>query len=151
LKGDQLEQAETEFKNELKLNPQNFTAMYKLATVLIERSNPEAAAGLLTKLLPAHPESAEVHYQLGRAEAQLGQSEAAIRDFTFVVKDSEAGEPEMKRQSFYQLAQLYRRAQRPEESRLALNTFVRLKQQADEQRGQKLQDKLKRHTESEAQ
>jgi hypothetical protein len=54
---------------------------------------------------------------------------------------------ETVRQSYYQLAQLYRRAQQPEEARLALNEFARLKQQSDVEQEQKLEDKLKRSTE----
>jgi hypothetical protein len=48
------------------------------------------------------------------------------------------------RQSYYQLAQLYRRQQKTEESKAALENFMRLKQQADAQQAQRLQDKIKR-------
>ena len=37
-----------------------------------------------------------------------------------------------------------RRQQKPEESKAALDNFMRLKQQADAQQAQRLQDKLKR-------
>ncbi len=45
LKQNQLSQAETEFQNELKVDPESVTAMYKLAVVSLERSKPEVAAG----------------------------------------------------------------------------------------------------------
>ena len=48
------------------------------------------------------------------------------------------------RQSYYQLAQLYRRQQKPEESRAALDAFLKLKEKADAQQAQNLQDKLRR-------
>jgi hypothetical protein len=41
--------------------------------------------------------------------------------------------------------------QKPEESRLALNSFLRLKQEADQRQDQKLEDKMKRSTELQAQ
>jgi hypothetical protein len=47
------------------------------------------------------------------------------------------------RQSYYQLAQVYRRVQRPEESRQALDAFLKLKKQADADEAQKLAAKLK--------
>jgi hypothetical protein len=46
------------------------------------------------------------------------------------------------------LAQLYRRAQRPDDSKAALDSFMRLKQEADAAQSQKLQDRLKRSPES---
>ena len=97
--------------------------------------------------LREHPESREARYQLGRAEAQLGQTDAAISDLSQVAKALGPIEAETLQQCYYQLAQLYRRAQRPEESRIALNTFARLKQQADLEQERKLEDKLKRSTE----
>lgn len=146
-KQNNLGYAEAEFQAELNIEPQNYTAMYKLATVSIERSKPEIAVALLNQILREHPESRAAYYELGRAEAQLGKTEDAIRDFSITVNGAASVDPEILRQSYYQLAQLYRRAQRPEESRIALNEFVRLKQQADSEQDQKLQDKLKRSTE----
>jgi tetratricopeptide (TPR) repeat protein len=143
-KQNHLEQAEAEFQRELDLNPQDFTAMYKLGAISIERSKPDVGKQLLTRVLEKHPESREAHYQRGRAEAQLGDNQAAITDFAAVISGSGAADPEMNRQSYYQLAQLYRRTQQPEQARLALSSFRRLKEQADLQQQQKLEDKLKR-------
>jgi tetratricopeptide (TPR) repeat protein len=143
-KQNQLPQAEEEFQAEIKGDPEDTTAMYKLAVVSIERSKPEVAVQLLAQVLARTPHSADAHYQLGRAQAQLGQSEAAIESFNLALTDSGDARGETVRQTYYQLAQLYRRVQRPEESRAALNSFLRLKQEADAEQTQKLQDKLKR-------
>ena len=51
---------------------------------------------------------------------------------------------ETLRQSYYQLSQLYRRVQKPEESRAALDSFMKLKQQADAEQSQRLQDMMNR-------
>jgi hypothetical protein len=75
----------------------------------------------------------------------MGNSEVAIQNFQSAVADSgQNNESETLRLSYYQLAQLYRRTQHPQESRAALDSFMRLKQQADADQAQKLQDKLKR-------
>jgi tetratricopeptide (TPR) repeat protein len=150
-KQNHLEQAEAAFQAELKLNPQNPTAIYDLAVVEIERSKPDAAVPLLKQALGMHPESVEPRYQLARAEAQLGQTDAAIQDFEAVVKSSGPKGPETLRQSYYQLSQLYRRTKQPEQARLALDSFVRLKQQADAEQDQKLEDKLKRSSSMQSQ
>jgi tetratricopeptide (TPR) repeat protein len=143
-KQNDLVKAESEFQNELKTDPESLSSMYKLAVVSIERSKPEVSVELLSQVLGKTSHRANAHYQLGRAEAQLGNTEAAIQNFTSAVSDSGESDTETLRQSYYQLAQLYRRQQKYDQSRAALDAFMRLKQQADAQQSQKLQDKLKR-------
>jgi tetratricopeptide (TPR) repeat protein len=144
-KQNQLPKAETEFQNELQIDSESVSSMYKLGVVSIERSKPEIAVKLLTEVLTRSPKYPDANYQLGRAEAQTGNTSAAIKNFSDAVANQKA-DPETLRQSYYQLAQLYRRAKKMDESQAALSAFVRLKQQADAQQSQKLQDKLSRAT-----
>ncbi len=74
----------------------------------------------------------------------MGNVDEAVASFKAAVADSRGSDAETLRQSYYQLAQLYRRQQKPEESRAALDAFLRLKQQQDAEQAQNLQDKLKR-------
>ena len=147
-KQNQLEKAESSFQDELKIDAESLSSMYKLAIVSLERSKPETTVSLLQDLLHRSPGYPGADYQLGRAEAQLGQVDAAIASFNAVLADKRPIDPETRRQSYYQLAQLYRRAQRPEESQAALDSFMKLKQDADAQQAQKLEDKLKRSPEA---
>jgi tetratricopeptide (TPR) repeat protein len=147
-KQNQLEKAEAAFGDELKIDSESLSSQYKLAVVSMERSKPETTVSMLKELLRRSPKFPDAQYQLGRAQAQLGQVEAAIGSFKAAVADAGQGDSETIRQSYYQLAQLYRRAQRPEDSRAALDSFMRLKQQADADQAQKLQDKLKRSPEA---
>jgi tetratricopeptide (TPR) repeat protein len=144
LEQNQLASAETEFQQELKIDPENTDVMYKLALVSVERSKTEIAVELLRKVLERTPHSAAAEYQLGRAQAQMGNVDEAVASFKAAVADSRGSDAETLRQSYYQLAQLYRRQQKPEESRAALDAFLRLKQQQDAEQAQNLQDKLKR-------
>jgi tetratricopeptide (TPR) repeat protein len=146
-KENQLDKAESAFQDELKIDGESLSAMYKLAVVSLERSKPETTLALMNGLLRRAPNYPDAQYQLGRAEAQLGQVNAAIVSFKAAV-DQGQGDSEARRQSYYQLAQLYRRAQRPEESQAALESFMRLKQEADAAQAQKLEDKMKRSTEA---
>lgn len=141
---NQLEKAETEFQNELKNDPESVSAMYKLAVVSIERSKAVTATRLLADVLRRNPNYPDARYQMGRAEAQLGNVQDAINNFSAVVAQPAHSDPESLRQSYYQLAQLYRREQKTEESKAALDSFLRLKQQADAEQAQRLQDKMKR-------
>jgi tetratricopeptide (TPR) repeat protein len=145
-KQNQLEKAEAAFQDELKIDPQSISSLYKLAVVSLERSKPAVTVSLLSEVLRQSPEYRDAHYEKGRAEAQLGEVSAAIDDFKAEVARGDRADVESVRQSYYQLAQLYRRAQQPEESKAALDAFLRLKQQEDAAQAQKLQDKMKRST-----
>jgi tetratricopeptide (TPR) repeat protein len=141
---NQLAKAEEEFQNELKIDPDSTQSMYKLGVVSIERSKAEVAANLLAEVLKRTPHAADAEYQLGRANSQMGNVAEAVNNFKAAVADSSKSDSETVRQSYYQLAQLYRREQRPNESREALATFMHLKQQADAEQAEHLQDKLRR-------
>jgi len=145
---NQLAKAESEFQNQLKTDPESTETMYKLAVVSIERSKTDIASELLAEVLKRSPHSADAEYQLGRAQAQMGNVDAAVGNFQAAVRDSGKSDTETLRQSYYQLAQLYRRQQKPEQSRVALEAFLRLKQQADAEQSQNLQDKLRRAAQS---
>ena len=136
--------AETEFQTELQIDPHNTGAMYNLAVISIERSKVAVAVDLLTEVLRGAPNTTEALYQLGRAQALMSNYEGAAASFAAVVADPRKINAEMFRQSYYQLAQLYRRLHRPEDSKAALEAFVRLKQQADVAQNQKLEDKMKK-------
>lgn len=144
---NQLDKAEQAFQEELKVDPESLSSMYKLAVVSLERSKPEVTVTLLTQVLQASPNYRDTHYQKGRAEAQLGQVSEAIADFKAEVAKGDRGDAESLRQSYYQLAQLYRRAQQPEESKAALEAFLALKQKEDASQAQKLQEKVSRSAE----
>jgi tetratricopeptide (TPR) repeat protein len=143
-KQNQLDKAEAAFQEELKVDPESVSSMYKLAVVSLERSKPEVTVSLLSDVLQRSPAYRDAHYQKGRAEAQLGQVNEAIGDFKAEVAIGDRADAESLRQSYYQLAQLYRRAQQPEQSKAALEAFLRLKQKDDASQAQKLQDKVSR-------
>jgi superkiller protein 3 len=147
-KQNQLEKAESAFQDELKIDTESLSSMYKLGVVSLERAKPEITVAMIGEVLRRAPKYLDAHYQMGRAQAQLGQVDAAIASFSAAVADAGQTDRESLRQSYYQLAQLYRRAQQPEESKKALASFMQLKQQSDEAQAQKLEDKLKRAPEA---
>jgi superkiller protein 3 len=148
-KQNQLEKAELAFQDELKIDSNSLSSMYKLAVVSLERAKPEVTVSLVSEVLRRAPKYMDAHYQMGRAQAQLGHVDAAIASFNSAVADADQTDGESLKQSYYQLAQLYRRAQKPEESKVALDSFMRLKQQSDAAQTRKLEDKMKRAPEAE--
>lgn len=142
---NQLDQAEGAYQDELQIDPGSYDAMYKLGVVSMEKSKPEIAAKLLAEVLVRAPDSIETRYQLGRAEAQLGHYQEAVKDFSAVVAKPHDVDPETVRQAYYQLSRLYQHLHQAEESQVALNTFLQLKQKADAQQELKLKDKMLRN------
>ena len=71
---------EPQYRACLALTPDDLRLRYGLATFLREHGDGDAAGALLAAALPAHPDSAELHDQLGLAEAESGRfAEAAER------------------------------------------------------------------------
>jgi tetratricopeptide (TPR) repeat protein len=143
-KQNQLEPAESAFAQEVAIDPQSISVLYKLGAVSLERSKPQVAEEIMRRVLQASPGSIEAHYQLGRAQAQLAQYEGAIESFSFVTANNSRADKDILRQSYYQLSQLYRRSQKLDESKKALQVFLSMKQDVDSREDKKLQDKLKR-------
>jgi lipopolysaccharide biosynthesis regulator YciM len=139
-----LAKAETEFQNELKVDPESTESLYKLAVISLERSKTDVAAELFGTGAKTHASFGRCRISARASTGAMGNVDSAVTNFQAAVTDSGKSDTETLRQSYYQLAQLYRRQQKPEESRAALDSFMRLKQQADAQQSQNLQDKLRR-------
>jgi tetratricopeptide (TPR) repeat protein len=143
-KQNRLDMAETEFANELKIDPVNIAGIYKLGVVSLERSKPDVAAKLLKDVLRFYPNSIEGHYQLGRALAQLGDDEGAVAQFSAVVSQPKRSDPDVLKQSYYQLAHGYRKLHKMDEARAAMDNFQRLQKESEAKQQQSIDEKLKR-------
>lgn len=131
-KNGALNEADEAFAEELKLDPHSITALYHLGRMRVTRTDRGQVADgveLLKQALAQDPSMSQVEYYLGRGTAQLDQNEEAIRHYESAIKGDPDGD--VAQQSYYQLAHLYRQAKRPEEAKLSLENFTRLKKQAD--------------------
>ena len=72
---------ERQYRACLALTPDDLRLHYGLATFLRERGDGEAAVALLAPALLAHPDSAELHDQMGLAEAEIGRFAEAAEQF----------------------------------------------------------------------
>jgi lipopolysaccharide biosynthesis regulator YciM len=117
---------------------------YKLGVISFERSKPEVAAKLLKDVLRYYPNSIEAHYQLGRALAQMGDEAGAVAQFSAVVSQPKKADPDVLKQSYYQLAHGYRKMHKMEEARAAMDSFQRLQKESEARQQQTMDAKLKR-------
>jgi tetratricopeptide (TPR) repeat protein len=123
-------EAETAFRKELEIDPANVLAQYKLGVILVEKGEAVEGKRRIEAALKARPNLRNSDYNLGRAEMQLGDDQTALADFKKAVTGN--SEPEIIRQSWYQLGTILRRMHRAEEAQVAFANFQKLKDQEEE-------------------
>jgi tetratricopeptide (TPR) repeat protein len=147
-KGSQLDLAEAQFAKEVELDPDNPMALYYLGSLHVERDHPDEGVPLLRKALELDPSIADANYYLGRGEMATKDVDDAVVHFKKAIElaaSAKESGADLAERSWYQLAIGYRRLQRPEEARAALDEFQKLKQQMDVAREQNLEALKKRH------
>jgi tetratricopeptide (TPR) repeat protein len=133
---DQNDQAVATFKKELALTPGNPTAMYNLASAEVENGQAQEAIPILEKVVKVYNVPTQADYYLGRALATEGHYDEAAREF----QRATALTDEMQRRSYYELAQTYRHMGKTAEAHEAIATYQKLRQEADRQSAQQVED-----------
>jgi tetratricopeptide (TPR) repeat protein len=128
-KTSQLDLAEKTYETELQLNPGDLGATFNLGSIRVERGNSAAAIPLLEAVVKADPTRVDAYYFLGRGLADRGRDADAIAAFERVTSLQSRGE--MAEQSYYNLARLYRKAERRQDSQKAILAYQTLKAERD--------------------
>lgn len=74
-------EAEKQFEEATRLNPQAYQPHYGLARVYAELKQLPQAQAEFAAALKSDPDNVEVHYALARLCQQMGEKEAAAREF----------------------------------------------------------------------
>ena len=137
-KMNDLDQAQKAYAKELELSPQNPIAMYNLGSTDIDRGDHAAGVPLLEAMLERYRGAPVAEYYLGRGLAGEGKdAEAAER----LERSAQASpESEIGKRSYYELARLYRKMQRPADADKALQEYNRLREAQDKKNAQQVQD-----------
>jgi tetratricopeptide (TPR) repeat protein len=125
-----LPEAEAAFRRELEIDPNNILAQYKLGVMAVEKGDAAEGKKLIEGALKEKPGLLNADYNLGRAEMLLGDDTGAAEDFKRATQSN--SEPEIIRQSWYQLGTVLRRMHRTEEAQQAFATFQKLKDAEEE-------------------
>ena len=117
------EEAEAEFRKELRLNPADEKSKYHLAYLLLNRPPQVAeAVTLLKEVVRANPGYADARYQLGKALVEQGVLDEAIEHLEAAARaDSD------KDYIHYQLSIAYRRSSRVADADRELKRYRELK------------------------
>ncbi len=143
-----LDEADKALAEELQLDPDSLTALYHLGRLRVTRADHGQIAdgiALLKRALAQDPSMSQVEYYLGRGTAQLGDNAEALTHFENAIR-ADPGGPGAQ-QAYFQMAHLYRLMKRPDDARVALANFTRLRQLADADSKQKLQNRMARNAE----
>jgi tetratricopeptide (TPR) repeat protein len=138
-----LQDADDAYAEEIKIDPANAVAEYKLGSLRVtRRDDPASGVQFLQRALVLDPSLSDAHYYLGKGESQLGQNDLAIEQFRLAT-DAQ-GTEELRIMSWYQLATLYRNLHRSPEAGEALATFRRMKAARDQRQQSKFQERGRR-------
>ena len=123
-------EAEAAFRQELQIDPNNVLARYKLGVIAVEKGDAVTGKRLIEDALKDKPGLLNSDYNLGRAEMQLGNDQVAAELFRKAITGN--SEPEIVRQSWYQLGTVLRRMHRSQEAQQAFEMFQKLKDEEAE-------------------
>jgi tetratricopeptide (TPR) repeat protein len=140
---NKIPEAEEAFDEELKLDPHNVLATYKLGAIEAEKGDGAKAKELIEAAQRDKPNLPHIDYNLGRAEMLLNNDAAAAIHFERAVKTDT--DPDVVEQAWFQLGTAYRRLHRIDEARAALVTYQRLKDESAEKSQQALENYRKQH------
>jgi tetratricopeptide (TPR) repeat protein len=137
-----LQQADDAYAAEIKIDPGNTAALYKLGSLRVTRNDASSGLPLLQRALADDPQLSDAHYYLGKAEATLGNDEEAIEQYKLATVDKNA--EELRIMSWYQLAMLYRKEHRAPEAGEAMMRFRQMKAARDQRQQTHFQDTERR-------
>ncbi len=133
-----LDRAQKAYAKELELSPQNPIAMYNLGSTDVDRGDYAAGVPLLEAMLERYRGVPVAEYYLGRGLAGGGKDAEAAERLEHSAQASP--ESEIAKRSYYELARLYRKLQRPADADKALQEYNRLREAQDKKNAQQVQD-----------
>jgi tetratricopeptide (TPR) repeat protein len=113
------------YEQEVKLSPHNGIALYNLGKIQVERGDPQAGVSLLRQAVDAHASAAPADFYLGLGLSKLGKNQEAAE---WIERSLKASPSDFIRQSgYYELARVYQKLNRREDSQRALDELKKLK------------------------
>jgi len=140
-----LDAAAQAYREELRIDPLNVTAMYKLGSLQVQNQNPADGVQLLGEALRRDPSLSDAHYYLGSGLLSLDRTPDAVREFQLAI----AGDPSSDRamSAYYKLAQAYRQLHQTQAAQEAMQNFQRMRGQVKERQDSRAAQIVRKRTE----
>jgi tetratricopeptide (TPR) repeat protein len=137
-----LEDADAAYAEEIKNDPSNAVAHYKLGSLRVTRDDAASGVPLLDQALTLDSAITSAHYYLGKGYAALGKDDMAIEHFRLATDPRD--DEELRIMSWYQLAILYRNLHHSQEAAEALAVFRQMKTARDQRQASKFEEQGRR-------
>lgn len=113
------------YEQELKFNPHNGIALYNLGKIQVERGDPKEGVPLLEEAVHAHASLGPSSYYLGLGLSKLGKNQEAAEWMERSLQQNPSDF--IKQGAYYELARVYQRLNRKQDSLHALDELKKLK------------------------
>jgi Tfp pilus assembly protein PilF len=140
-----LDKAADAYREELRIDPNAVTAMYKLGSLLVQNQNAAEGVEFLRSALHHDSTLSDAHYYLGIGLLGSGHEEDAIGEFKQAITADPASDRAMT--SWYKLAQVYRQQHNTTEAQAALENFQRMRAAVKERQDSKTAQLVRKRTE----
>jgi tetratricopeptide (TPR) repeat protein len=141
-----LDRAAVAYREELHVDPDAATAMYKLGSLLVQQDQgAQEGIELLRVALRLDPSLTDAHYYLGVGLMATRKDEDAIGEFQRAI----AADPKSDRAmtSYYQLSQVYRKLHQAGEAQAALENFQRMRAEVKQRQDSKAAQLVRKRSE----
>lgn len=120
-----LDKAEAAYRDELTIDPNANTAMYKLGSLLVLNQNAGDGIPLLLDALRGDPSLTDAHYYLGTGLMATGDRQRAIHEFQLAIAADPGNDRAML--SYYKLARIYHGLGDGTDEEAAMQNFLRMR------------------------
>jgi tetratricopeptide (TPR) repeat protein len=141
-----LDAAAQAYREELHVDPDASTAMYKLGSLLVQQDQgAQEGVELLRAALRLDPSLSDAHYYMGIGLVGTNKDENAIGEFQAAIAADPKGDRAMT--SYYKLSQVYRKLHKTEEAQAALENFQRMRAEVKQRQDSKAAQLVRKRSE----
>jgi tetratricopeptide (TPR) repeat protein len=140
----QLDKAAEAYREELRIDPNAVSAMYKLGSLLAQGQVPAEGVQLLRSALRLDSSLSDAHYYLGVGLLSTDQNEDAAHEFQLTIAADPSSDRAMS--AYYKLSQVYRKLRRTTEAQAALKNFEQMRADVKERQDRKAAQLVRKRT-----
>ncbi|MGA2849348.1 MAG: tetratricopeptide repeat protein [Terracidiphilus sp.] len=140
-----VDKAAEAYREELRIDPNAVSSMYKLGGLLAKGPSPADGIPLLRSALRIDPGLNDAHYYLGEGLVSAGKDAEAIQEFEAAIAADPANDRAMT--SYYRLALIYRKLHKPQDAQAALANYQRMRADVKARQDSKTAELVRRRTE----
>lgn len=140
-----IDKAAEAYREELNIDPNAVSSMYKLGSLLAKGPSPADGVPLLRSALRLDPSLSDAHYYLGEGLVGAGKDAEAVQEFEAAIAADPANDRAMT--SYYRLSLIYRKLHKIQDAQAALTNYQRMRADVKARQDSKSAELVRRRTE----